>query len=210
MRFIPVLFPVIMVVTFSILAQNGSSNEAYLSPGWDMTGPLDWGKVSWEDQSDGFYVTFELRRALPYHNYTVGAHFFRPGNFTDYPNVTEFLGWFVDNATITREGQTAATEAWDFGYLVAGKNGYGIANFKGYVPAGTYYAQFTVREGSGCRPLDGETNGCEVVYRTGNKFADGLEKIVIREKEVDKSNPLKMFGMEEIGLSECASREGDD
>lgn len=167
-----------MLLALSVLAQ-GSDNVAYLSSGWDTNGPLSMGKVSWNDQSSGFSVTFELQGAKPNHYYTIGAHFFDSNDLTESPNINKFIGWYVDKGTINREGTTAATEAWDFGYLKTDQSGNGKREINGYVPDGSYYAQFTVRSGSGCHPDKGQSDGCDVVYRTGNGFANGLEKIAI-------------------------------
>jgi len=132
-----------------------------------------------------------LQGAKPNQNYTVGANFFNPNNLTRYPYIGSFLGWFIDKAIINREGTTAATEAWDFGYLETDQNGNGKAEFRGYVPDGLYYAQFTAKIGSGCSPNEGQTDSCDVVYRTGNGFADGLEKIAIGAyKEMDGNSRL--------------------
>ena len=191
-RFSSVLLLIILVILLAlpILAQNGF-NVAYLSPGWDRSDPISKGEVSWMDQAGEFSVMFELQGAKPNQNYTVGAHFFNPNNLTRYPYIDSFLGWFIDKAIINREGTTAATEAWDFGYLETDQNGKGKAEFRGYVPDGLYYAQFTAKIGSGCSPNEGQTDGCDVVYCTGNGFADGLEKLAIGGyKEMDGNSRL--------------------
>ena len=48
-------------------------------------------------------MEFELKGANPNQQYTVGAYLFNPNNTADYPNINQFLGWFVDKATITVE-----------------------------------------------------------------------------------------------------------
>lgn len=212
MRINFVLLSIIVLMALPTLAQNGSGNEAYLSPGWDTSGPLETGKVSWDDSlPESLSVTFELRGALPSHTYTVGVHLFDPNDLANYPNVDNFLGWFVDRGTSTREGRTATGEAWDFGYLTTDQNGNGGETFSGYVPEGSYYAQFTVRMGSGCRPQEGQSDGCEVVYRTGDIFADGLEEIIIREERerLESDGPTMLGGKGET-LGRGDDGEGDD
>lgn len=162
-----------------------STGSADLSPGWDISGPLDSESfVAWYDLStpemsgdtSPLIVRFGLYGAKPNHRYTVGAHFFAPYDHKKYPSRV-FGGWLVGKSTSTREGNTAATEAWDLGYIQTDANGNADVENTYNVRDGIYNVQFTVREGDGCRPNEGQFNGCSVVYRTGKRFADGIQEV---------------------------------
>lgn len=160
------------------------NHEAPLSRGWDVfSEPLSSGDMHWTILDNGnLQVSFELTGASPNHRYLAGVHFFDPGGSGQMTGVCQFGGTKIvcDRGPVTREGTTATVlGAWDFGYLDTNGNGYGKAKFTLSPPAGTYYAQFTVRIGDQCDLSIGATSGCSVVYRTGTKLGQGFERITI-------------------------------
>lgn len=175
-----------MVFSFGITASKAfgqDSGRASITKGWDIFGePLSFGEVTWRVTGRGVKIQFELRGAKPTHSYTVGVHLFNPYNKVNRLESNQFGGYLVgDVGVITREGNTAYTEAWDFGQLYTNGNGDGFARFDLSVPPGTYYCQFTVRIGGEgtCLTSKGITHGCAVVYRTGERFAQNFETIRI-------------------------------
>jgi hypothetical protein len=152
-----------------------AAHSAALTPGWDVfSDPLTKGKVVWNvpDRKRRLNVTFILDGALPSHEYTVGAHFFNAGTDANF-GAGKHVG---ASAGDTRDGVTAAVDAWDFGVLVTDSGGDGAAHFRLIPNPGTYHVQFTVRIGGapGCP----ETN-CEVAYRTGFIYSVNTEEIII-------------------------------
>ncbi|MCG6537763.1 MAG: hypothetical protein L7F78_24370, partial [Syntrophales bacterium LBB04] len=62
--------------------------------------------------------------------------------------------------------------------------GDGTAQFHIAVPPGNYHLQFTVRMGgmNTCVPSQGATGGCSIVYRSGTRYSEKLENIVVRSR----------------------------
>ena len=169
-----------MIIPFEIKGENNTAHIADLTSGWDIFGdPLSNGNVSWTALDDGkLLISFELSGAQPNHKYIVGAHFFDPSDLSKFPEVEQFGGWRLPSYGIyTREGNSANTDGWDFGYLITDGNGDGKAQFVLAPSRGIYYVQFTVRIGPVC--IEGDTSGCGAVYRTGEKFGKMFEMISI-------------------------------
>jgi hypothetical protein len=201
------------IVTAILILQGFAAGEisnetaAVLSLGWDanaernpnkpgvyMTscGIIDTSEVSgvtWNVLDDGrLVVKFVLNADVKNHRFLAGAHFFDPGGRSGgLPGVCEFGGWKVTcgRDTITREGRTATViGAWDFGYLDTGSSGDDArVQFTLTPPSGTYYLQFTVRCGDTCSPSTGETEGCPVIFHSGEAFGEGLHTITIPPRQ---------------------------
>jgi hypothetical protein len=180
----------ISAMTFTGVQGNTStpiSQQTSLTKGWDdFSEPLSFGQVSWSASegrtSNNLEVNYYLSGAMPNHEFTVGVHLFNPANSMARPNVTGFgSAVFVAEGVISREGKTSSAIAYDFGSLKTNANGDGSAQFKLSVPPGNYNLQFTVRIGgmNTCVPSRGAYGGCSIAYRTGNKFGEKLETIVI-------------------------------
>jgi len=164
------------------------SQPSALTKGWDdFNQPLSFGQVSWSvlegQNSNNLEVTYYLSGAMANHEFTVGVHMFNPTNATAKPNISSFGGRAIGgDGVINRDGKTAYAIPFDFGSLRTNANGDGNTQFKLSIPPGNYNLQFTVRIGgmNTCVPSQGAYGGCSIVYRSGNKFGERLENIVIR------------------------------
>jgi hypothetical protein len=162
------------------------SHEAVLSPGWDIfNGPISSGSVIWQIVGDTLQVKFQLNGADPNHEYTLMATFFDPDDRTKLPDLNQIPGWIEYGTSVAprfncfRDGITASGPGeLTFGHLNTDSNGDGVSQFEFILPPGTYYTQFTIRRGE-CWPGKGDYSGCGVVYRTGNKYGDGFEMLVV-------------------------------
>jgi hypothetical protein len=178
-----------MVLT-ALAAGSGENHMGGLTKGWDIFDrPLDAGIVNWNydnAQSEISFV-FELAGAEPNHKYTVGVHLFNKDDLTQRPSqINDITRKAFDNFPgerkagnycITREGNTACVDAFDFGTLTTDETGSGKAVIPPkFIFPGIYYAQFSVRIDD-C-PVDGGS-GCAAVYRSGDKFAQNFAEINI-------------------------------
>lgn len=163
-----------------------TSGQASLTRGWDLYNePLTSGQILWRtfarQGAPNMEVSVQLTGAKPNHEFTVGVHLFNRMNLTARFDVAGFGGWEVGGAgVITREGQTAYVIAYDFGGVRTDARGDGAARFNVLVPPGNYALQFTLRIGAvGTCRAGGPTHGCAASYRSGNRFAERLETVVI-------------------------------
>jgi hypothetical protein len=167
-------------------AASEQDHEAILSSGWDIFScPISSGSVIWRIVGNTLQVKFQLNGADPNHEYTLMATFFDPDDKTKLPDLNQIPGWTDYGTSVaprfdaSRDGRTASGPGeLTFGHLNTDSKGDGISQFDFILPPGTYYAQFTVRRGE-CWPGKGDYSGCSVVYRTGNKFGESFETIVI-------------------------------
>jgi len=172
-----------------VAANVDAMNDHYvvLSPGWDIfNGPISSGSVSWNVVGDILKVEFEVSGAQPNHKYVLMATFFDPDSNTKLQDIDQIPSWTKYGASVAprfdccREGLCASGPGEiTFGYMNTNSNGDGTSQFDFKMPTGIYYTQFSIRIGGECWPGKGDYSGCGVVYRTGNKYGDGFEKIVI-------------------------------
>jgi hypothetical protein len=151
--------------------------EASLARGWDdFSHPLTTGTLCWEYSFDGATatVTLDLAGARPDHEYRLGLYVFSEDDLLTCPDVSgpEILGPVPG---VEREGNTACVAGMEIGTLTTDALGDGMATSEFSLPSGEYSVQFTVHGDENCPRSDPL---CNVVYRTGNAFADGFEHLV--------------------------------
>ncbi len=170
------------------IGQPGQMTRALLTKGWDIFNePLSSGAVQWKVTGAGsspnnFQVDFQLFGASPNHEYSVGVTLFNSSNLKSKPVFSQFGSYACyDGGVQTREAKTAYVVSCDLGQIITDSRGDGRGQFNLSVRPGTYYMQYIVRVGGAgtCVPSKGIYQGCAVVYRTGGRFADNFETVVI-------------------------------
>ena len=151
--------------------------EASLARGWDdFSHPLTTGTLCWEYSFDGATatVTLDLVGARPDHQYRVGLYVFNEDDLLACPNVSG-PGILGPVPGVEREGNTACVAGIEIGTLTTDALGNGMATSELSLPPGEYSVQFTVHGDENCPRSDPL---CNVVYRTGNAYADGFERLI--------------------------------
>lgn len=159
-----------------------SSNIVALTPGWDIFA-LPTAKVSasffplgQNGVATKVRFEFSLTGAERNHEYTVGIHLFHPTDAAVSP-VPVSIGYAVGRpAPVEREGHTALVAARDFGTITTDASGNATVAFEYTMPAEDMHFQFTVRTGV-CLPAKRKTAGCNVVFRSGGRYGDRLERL---------------------------------
>ncbi|MDY6837607.1 MAG: hypothetical protein SWH78_06510 [Thermodesulfobacteriota bacterium] len=151
--------------------------EASLTRGWDdFSHPLTTGTVCWAYSFDGATatVTLDLAGAKPDYQYRVGLYIFNEDDLVACPDVSG-PGILGPVPGVEKEGNTACVAGMEIGTLTTDALGNGMATSEVSLPSGEYSVQLTVHGDENCPRSDPL---CNVVYRTGNAYADGFERLI--------------------------------